>query len=180
MGLSKGVSSHNHSSAAGGGTELNPTTMPNMIPTGTILQMITGTIPTGWLECNGQAISRTTYADLFQELGTLWGAGDGSTTFNVPDCRGRVILGKGQGSGLTLRDWGDTGGEEDHTQLTGELAQHSHTLTVQSGVGAGTVLLDSDSASSTTKTYSSNNQGSSTPFNVMPPFVTCGRWCIKT
>lgn len=51
-------------------------------------------IPTGWLECDGRALSRTTYADLFAALGTTWGSGDGSTTFNIPDMRGRTAVGK--------------------------------------------------------------------------------------
>lgn len=55
----------------------------------------TGTAPTGWLLCNGDAVSRTTYADLFAVIGTTFGTGDGSTTFNVPDFRGRVPAGDG-------------------------------------------------------------------------------------
>lgn len=51
-------------------------------------------IPTGWLECDGRALSRTSYASLFAVLGTTWGSGDGSTTFNIPDLRGRVPVGK--------------------------------------------------------------------------------------
>lgn len=56
------------------------------------------TIPTGWLECDGTAVSRTTYAALFAAISTTWGTGDGSTTFNLPDCRGRVPLGAGTGT----------------------------------------------------------------------------------
>jgi microcystin-dependent protein len=69
-------------------------------------------VPTGWLLCNGQAVSRTTFADLFAAIDTTYGIGDGSTTFNVPDMRQRFPLGKaasGTGSGL-----GDTGGAIDH------------------------------------------------------------------
>lgn len=66
----------------------------------------TGTAPTGWLLCNGDAVSRTTYADLFALIGTTFGVGDGSTTFNVPDFRGRVPAGVDGGAftpiGLTL------------------------------------------------------------------------------
>lgn len=55
-------------------------------------------IPTGWLECTGAAVSRTTYANLFTAIGTTWGTGDGSTTFNLPDGDGRVIIGAGTGT----------------------------------------------------------------------------------
>lgn len=59
------------------------------------------TIPAGWLLCDGQAVSRTTYPELFSVIGTTYGSGDGSTTFNVPDLRGRVITGVGTLSGNT-------------------------------------------------------------------------------
>lgn len=55
-------------------------------------------IPTGWLECDGSAVSRTTYADLFTAIGTTWGAGNGSTTFNLPDMRNRSPIGAGTGT----------------------------------------------------------------------------------
>lgn len=56
--------------------------------------------PTGWLLCDGQAVSRTTYATLFSLIGTTYGAGDGSTTFNVPDLRGEFIRGLDRGRGV--------------------------------------------------------------------------------
>lgn len=62
------------------------------------------TPPVGWLQCNGQAVSRATYATLFGAIGTTHGAGDGSTTFNVPDLTGRVPVGIGNGAGL-LANW---------------------------------------------------------------------------
>lgn len=86
----------------------------------------------------GQAISRTTYSTLFALLGTTYGGGDGATTFNIPDCRGRVIAGKDDmggsaasrltssyfgGSGINL---GAVGGSESHTLTTAQLASHTH------------------------------------------------------
>ncbi len=65
-------------------------------PTGSIVMYGGGSAPTGWLLCNGQAVDRTTYADLFTAIGTTYGAGDGSTTFNVPDFKGAMPLGEGQ------------------------------------------------------------------------------------
>lgn len=79
--------------------------------------------PTGWLLCQGQAINRATYAVLFAAIGTTHGAGDGSTTFNVPDMKGRVPVGVGQGAGLV-------GVWTPNLKYGSEfLAQHSHTFT---------------------------------------------------
>lgn len=65
------------------------------VPTGMIIAFGANAAPTGWLVCDGTAVSRTTYSGLFSIVGTTWGAGDGSTTFNVPDLRGRMAVGKG-------------------------------------------------------------------------------------
>lgn len=77
-----------------------------LIPTGMIAPFAMSTAPTGWLECDGSAVSRTTYADLFTALSTTHGVGDGSTTFNVPDLRGEFVRGwdngKGTDSGRTF------------------------------------------------------------------------------
>lgn len=67
-----------------------------------------------WLLADGAAIDRTAYADLFAIIGTTYGVGNGSTTFNVPDLQGRVPLGDGSGSGLTARTLGETGGSEKY------------------------------------------------------------------
>ena len=66
-----------------------PKLKPIDLPTGTYGYF--HSVPDGWLECNGAAVSRTTYADLFKVIGTKYGAGDGSTTFNLPDMNGRVL-----------------------------------------------------------------------------------------
>ena len=84
--------------------------------------------PQGWLICDGSAVSRSIYAALFAAIGVLHGAGDGSTTFNVPDCRGRVSVGAGNGPGLTARGMGAKGGEENHVLTVPELPIHSHTV----------------------------------------------------
>ena len=64
------------------------------IPTGTIVPWSTASVPTGFLECNGAAVSRSTYADLFAIVGTTYGAGNGSTTFTLPDLQDNVAVGK--------------------------------------------------------------------------------------
>ena len=99
-------------------------------PKGMITPYGGASAPTGWLLCNGTAISRTTYADLFAIVGTAFGVGDGSTTFNLPDLRQRFPLGKAaSGTGSTL---GGTGGAIDHTHSTPAhqhtVAGHTHTM----------------------------------------------------
>jgi microcystin-dependent protein len=84
------------------------------------------TAPAGWLLCDGSAVSRTTYANLFAVIGTTFGAGDGSTTFNLPDLRGRSPLGAGQGSGLTSRALGQKIGAETHALSINEMPTHNH------------------------------------------------------
>jgi len=85
-----------------------------VIPTGSVIARLSTSVPVGWLVCNGQEVSRTTYPTLFATIGTVYGAGNGTTTFNVPDFRDRFLYGKGTTSAL-----GDTGGESEHT-LTGD------------------------------------------------------------
>ena len=63
------------------------------LPIGTIIPYPSSIIPEGFLECNGQAVSRTTYSSLFNIIGTTFGSGDGSTTFNLPNIQGRVLVG---------------------------------------------------------------------------------------
>ncbi len=83
--------------------------------------------PAGWLLCDGSAVSRTTYPGLFTAIGTTYGAGDGSTTFNVPDLRSRAPIGAGQGTGLTNRPLAGQVGAETKALATADLAGHTHT-----------------------------------------------------
>tara|TARA_R100000231_G_scaffold105825_1_gene78409 strand:+ start:749 stop:1249 length:501 start_codon:yes stop_codon:yes gene_type:complete len=94
----------------------------------------TSSVPTGFLECNGQAVSRSTYADLFGIIGTTYGAGDGSSTFLVPDLQDNVAMGKSgtkavasTGGANTVASTGNVGGSTANATLsTGQLASHSH------------------------------------------------------
>jgi microcystin-dependent protein len=94
-----------------------------------IVDMFAGsTVPAGSFLCNGQAISRTVYADLFAVIGTTWGVGDGSTTFNVPDMRSVSPIGAGTGThvGTTGRSVATFYGGETHQIAATELPQHTH------------------------------------------------------
>jgi microcystin-dependent protein len=75
--------------------------VPSGIPSGAIMPFAMSAVPAGWLVCNGAGVSRTTYANLFAAIGTVWGTGDGSTTFNVPNFLGSFLRGwNGTASGL--------------------------------------------------------------------------------
>lgn len=103
----------------------------NTIPIGGLLDFAGTTAPAGFLGCDGSAVSRTTYADLYAAIGTTWGVGDGSTTFNVPDFRRRAAVGSGgTGSGTLANSVGSTGGEETHVLTSTEMPAHSHDTTV--------------------------------------------------
>lgn len=116
------------------------TAIINPTPIGVILEYAGTTAPTGWLLCYGQAIDRTTYSALFAVIGTTHGAGNGTTTFNVPDHRGRVVAGKddmggssanrltNQSGGLNGDTLAATGGAETHTLTTAQLASHAHSV----------------------------------------------------
>jgi microcystin-dependent protein len=101
----------------------------NRVPAGTLLPYA-GTAdvdqPAGYLPCDGREVSRNEYADLFAAIGTLWGAGDGTNTFNLPDLRGRVPMGAGTGEGLTERMAGTSLGEETHRLTIDEMPSHQH------------------------------------------------------
>lgn len=79
---------------------LDPRIVGGLLQVGQIIPLANETVPTGYLECDGSAVSRTTYADLFTAIGTAWGNGDGSTTFNVPDLRGVFLRGWDHGAGI--------------------------------------------------------------------------------
>jgi len=103
-----------------GSGNLSFTALPQAVPTGSVHMMATTTAPSGYLKCNGTAISRTTYAALFAIIGTTHGAGDGSSTFNVPDLRGEFVRGWDDSRGID-------NGRNFGTSQSDNNKQHNHT-----------------------------------------------------
>lgn len=102
-------------------------------PVGSIMQYAGSSAPSGWLLADGSAVSRTTYSALYTAIGTSYGSGDGSTTFNLPNLKGKVPVGK-DSSDTSFDALGETGGAKTHTLTTSEMPAHSHT---DSGHGHG-------------------------------------------
>lgn len=102
----------------------------NVIEVGTIIPFGGSTIPSKWLACDGTLIGRSDYTDLFDTLGTIWGGGDGSTTFALPNLNGRTIIGVGESTatGHTAHTAGQLAGEEKHVLSVAELASHAHSF----------------------------------------------------
>ena len=119
-----------------GGTEIinNGELLEGGIPTATIVPWSSASVPSGFLECNGTAVSRSTYSALFAIVGTTYGAGDGSTTFNTPDLQDNTPVGKSNNKALgstgganTVAATGNVGGSTANATLsTAQLASHTH------------------------------------------------------
>ena len=176
-----------------------PDTSGSLVPPGSLLMFAGASAPDGYLLCDGAAISRTTYNILFAAISTTYGVGNGTTTFNLPDFRGRGALGVGTGAGLTPRTIGDAGGAETVTLSTDEIPSHSHTHNANGGAGTGadpaTGLAYSNAANTasggldvtngelnlytTPIALSLNNTGGGDPHENMAPFLAVN-FIIKT
>lgn len=106
------------------------------LPSGLILVYSAAAAPTGWLLCDGSNVSRSTYAALFAVIGTTYGAGDGSTTFGLPNLKGRVVVGR-DAAQTEFDALAETGGAKTHTLTTAELASHSHSDGTLAAASAG-------------------------------------------
>lgn len=170
-GINKKVKASEIGTGGGGGDTL---------PIGAVVELASNTVPNNWLLCNGQAVSRTEYADLFRAIGTTWGAGDGSTTFNLPNRAGLIAIGAGthtdtNGDSKTFV-LGQEYGEYEHTLSVAEMPSHSHStnigarLTLSSGsYGTGSSspnIIDDFSRDS------SNTGGNQSHNNIQPSIAT--------
>lgn len=114
--------------------------------------------PSGWALCDGAAVSRTTYSALYAVTGDAFGVGDGSTTFNLPDLRGRAPIGAGSGPSLTTRALGAKVGGETHQLTTAEMPAHTHAAGSLSAASGGSASADVTLQRATGSGGSSNNK----------------------
>lgn len=172
------------------GTDVFSSSPIDKTPVGAMLNYAGASPPTDYANCDGAAVSRATYSALYTLIGTTYGSGDGSTTFNLPDARGRVQAGPDGGTSR-LNGWGlaQTGGEAAHTMLLTELVAHTHTITDPghthtytpspntgglAGAAGATWAYEAaansgTSGSSSTGITATNSTGSTTAFNVVQP-----------
>ena len=154
-----------------------------IMPTGALMPYAGTSAPTGFLLCYGQAISRSTYADLFSAISTTYGTGDGSSTFNLPDLRGRVVAGQDdmggssadrltdQTGGLNGDTLGDTGGSETHTLSTAQLPAHTHTVAAQQQVGGDSTNRGGSGQLGAAATITTSSTGSGSAHNNVQPTI---------
>lgn len=153
--------------------------------TGAIFEYAGNTAPPWGAFCYGQALSRTTHARLYAVIGTTYGAGDGSTTFNVPDRRGRAAAGKDNmggtaanrlttaGSGVDGATLGAVGGAQNHTLGAGEIPAHNHPLGVggpQTG-GGGSINYWQGTGPASGSSTMNNTGGGGAHNNTQPTIV---------
>ena len=158
----------------------------NIIPSGALFPYSGSTVPSGYLLADGSAVSRTTYSTLFTLFGTTYGVGDGSTTFNIPDLRGRVPAGKdGTTEFLALNT---KGGAKTHAITTSEMPSHNHpgstvtgpTFYVNTASAKGLQNpTTSDQLVATTATVTVASQGGGTAMSLLQPYITLN-YIIKT
>ena len=139
------------------------------LPIGAILPYPKATAPVNWLICDGSAVSRSTYSDLFNVIGTNYGAGDGSTTFNLPDLRGKHPMGY-DSTQTEFNALGKTGGEKKHTQTVDELVPHKHSSDYSSGGGVNIGITAMGTKLGTSNLVKETGGGQA--FNVLDPYTT--------
>lgn len=161
------------------------------VPIGSVTGYIGASVPSGWLSADGQCVSRVTYSELFVAVGVTWGSCDSDNGFILPDLRGRVLVGEGDGVCCLDKVLADYGGSEQHTLSVSELPSHSHAVSDPghghpiSVRGSGTAGGTNNRVNAPTQTTLSSNlvtdnaftgislseTGGEQPFFLMQPFA---------
>lgn len=176
-----GVKTINGQSILGEGNLIITGEGGDTLPIGSMLPYGNVNPPANWLVCDGSAVSRTTYADLFSIIGTTYGEGDGSTTFNLPNKKGRVSAGY-DANNEQFNAIGKQIGEEKHIMTIEELVTHDHTYNRTWGGSSATDVDGKTQAGYGDASYwgdgTTNDTGNSQPFNIIQP-TEVDQWIIK-
>jgi microcystin-dependent protein len=140
-----------------------------VVPCGAVLPFAGTSIPSNWLLCDGSAVSRSTYSDLFSKIGTTFGSGDGSTTFNLPNLKGKVPVGL-DASQTEFDTLGETGGAKTHTLTISEMPAHDHTGSYGQGFSVGSSVIQGLTSNSTA-TQNVPSQGGGQAHNNLQPYL---------
>lgn len=143
------------------------------LPIGAVMEWNSDIIPVNWLLCDGQAVSRTDYSKLFEVLGTRYGEGDGSTTFNLPNRKGNIAVGKDEND-TDFNTLGKTGGEKEHKLTVQEMPNHNHKInnsTSMYALEAGNGNQEFGTGASLSKEITVNSAGEDQPHNNLQPYV---------
>lgn len=157
------------------------------LPIGMIMPSASQGSITDWLLCDGSAVSRTEYSELYNTIGTTYGSGDGSTTFNLPNIKGKMIIGYDPDD-TDFDTMGATGGSKTHTQTVEELATHNHIINSSTGAGNPIIVYaDGQPApgpgntnytlkyngvtNDSTPYMRTKNNGNGQPMDIMNPYI---------
>lgn len=163
----------NNQSLLGSGN-INIASGNDTLPIGAIVPFSGDSIPTNYLLADGSAVSRTTYSELFDVIGTTYGAGDGSTTFNLPNLKGRIPVGLDD-SDTSFDTLGETGGEKTHKLTINEMPSHTHDQYVTANNGNQAIRRDYSSDGSSAmfpQGCATASTGGSQAHNNLQPYIT--------
>jgi microcystin-dependent protein len=151
------------------------------IPTATIVPWSSASVPSGFLECDGSAVSRSTYSALFAIVGTTYGAGDGASTFNLPDLQDNVAMGKsgtkalastGGANTVSITATGNVGGSTANATIsTSQLASHSHSVPTVSPTNPGSNIVANQSGNAGSKGTTNTGSGTGHSHNMSATFT---------
>lgn len=146
-------------------------------PVGSVISFAGASAPTDWLLCDGATVSRTEYASLFSIIGTTYGVGNGSTTFNLPNLKGRTVVGV-DAAQTEFDALGETGGAKTHTLTVDQMPSHQHNTGGSPGIyrnyigsGSSHAFLGANTSTTVSDPYNTSFTGGGQAHNNLQPYI---------